>query len=96
MGWVSASGTAALEATQMTDKAGQPYDAYSITVDINRLEALNYDPSVMADVNDEGWITQVAVREAEGWRLAPLEEYDCEPPPTPSGSGSAALAPLRR
>jgi len=75
MGWISASGRATLENVELTDKAGQPYGGMNIVVEVQRLEALNYEPSIMADVNGEGWIPQAVVREGDRWRIALLEEY---------------------
>jgi len=100
MGWVSASGRATLEKVEVTDKAGQPYGGVNIVVEVQRLEALNYEPSIMADVNGEGWIPKVAVREGGCWRILPLTEYgyDAEVPspvrtePGVPGTGSESAA----
>ncbi|CAE8624350.1 unnamed protein product [Polarella glacialis] len=79
MGWVSATGKASLEAVQLVDKAGQPYGGLNIVVAVERLEALNYEPSIMADANGEGWIPQVITRESGTWRVVELQEYGYDP-----------------
>ena len=91
MGWVSASGTAAMEdVSEMTDKAGSPYGGVNFVVSIDRLECLNYSPEIMADTNREGWIPVALARDASSadaaWRLQALEDY---------GYDSAVASPVR-
>ena len=69
MGYISASGTVELTSVELKDKAGQPYGGVEIVVTVEQLECLNYDPSIMADVNGEGWIPRVLVRRVRYGRL---------------------------